>query len=167
MKHLTAEAHSHCLICDAELLEAHEDYLIEKVVRNYRQFHLQDTILEYAVCMRCALRQRKRISAESLQAVEAYLAPHVAKLATSSLEYCLVTNEPLAELEEYQLMAYCRGSTLHPDMPKPFALGLNAMLEIGENLSASTRQEMDGFLGEHFGLPPELQKDLPARPILF
>jgi hypothetical protein len=48
----------------------------------------------------------------------------------------------------------------------PYALGGEAIDEIGGLLSNKTIGEIDGFMDEHFGLPPELRKLLLENNLL-
>ena len=42
----------------------------------------------------------------------------------------------------------------------PFLIGELAIEEMNELLSEETKGEMDDFMGDHFGIPPELRKDI-------
>lgn len=73
------------------------------------------------------------------------------------MDRCLVKGTPITELEEYQVLAHCDGKDLLFTL-FPYAIGGEAINEISLLLSNKTLGEIDGFMDDHFGLPPELRK---------
>ena len=73
------------------------------------------------------------------------------------LDRCLVKGTPISEMDEYQIFGHCDGKDLLFTL-FPYAIGGEAIDEISLLLSNKTLGEIDGFMENHFGLPPELRK---------
>lgn len=73
------------------------------------------------------------------------------------LNTCLVKGTPINEMNEYQIFGQCDGKDLLFTL-LPYAIGGEAIDEISMLLSNKTLGEIDGFMDDHFGLPPELRK---------
>ena len=168
----TEEPFSTCLACEASLLDGPTEYLIEKGYRRYEAYDVQENVFEYAVCMDCHTEMRQSFSDASKQRCQAYLAEHIdladrtGRLldAESSdpedwTRRCVVHGTPRDELEEYQVMAHCRGDEMLLTH-LPLLMGGPAMDDLAELLSDETIDELGGFRDEHLGLPPELKRDL-------
>jgi len=115
---------------------------------------------------------KEAMSAESMQNLSAYM---MGNMNFSQLQQrmeeepdnpdhwlssCLIKGTPKEELREYQMGACFKGDRLVMDMMPPFLIGEMALEELNALLSKETKDEMDGFMGDHFGIPPELRKDL-------
>ncbi|MFB6273883.1 MAG: hypothetical protein ABEL51_13415 [Salinibacter sp.] len=168
----TDEPHSTCLACDASLLDGSTEYLIERGIRQYDAYDVQETVFEYALCIDCHATMRESFSETSMRRCQAYLAEHIdlanrpiRLLDTDSpdpddwLRRCIVHDTPREELEEYQVMAYCQGDEMLLTH-LPLLMGGPAMDELAQCLSNETIDELGGFRDEHLGLPPELKRDL-------
>ena len=73
------------------------------------------------------------------------------------LSNCLVKQTPITDSSEYQIFAHCRGDQLlftH----LPYAISGEAMMELSNLISEKTREELDGFIDQHFGGPPEFRE---------
>lgn len=161
-----------CISCDTYLLEDGTPYLIEKAVRNYKDHGVTDTIFEYAMCMNCMESMRQAVSKESLQRMEEYMLSQVNFLERQLqllndetlnidpwIANCMVKGTPKQELTEYQLYCQCDGKNMVFTY-MPYMIGNEAMEEMAELLSAKSRGEIDDFMDNNFGLPPELKKEL-------
>ncbi len=159
-----------CLGCDAFLLEDGQQYVIEKAYRRYPGYGTQDTVFEYAMCFDCFIKLQEAMSEESLNRVRSYFDRHVDLferrkhlLAKNEvkvedwLDRCLVKGTPIADMQEYQIFGHCDGKDLLFTL-FPYAIGSEAIDEISLLLSNKTLGEIDGFMDDHFGLPPELRK---------
>ncbi len=164
----TGAPFSECLVCGRPLGESAE-YMVEKAVRKYSDYDLQDTVFEYAVCIACYQTLSASFSMESRQAVDGFFAERVdqqerlerlSDVPTNDLApwigSCLLTGTPADSLEEYQIVAHCFGEHLVVG-PAPFLIGGPAIDEITGLLSNETLDELGGFRDQYFGLPPELQ----------
>ncbi len=160
----------HCLGCDLYLLDNGTQYVIEKAYRRYPNYEMQDTVFEYAMCMDCIAKLQSAMSEESLNRVRTYFDRHVDLFSRSSnllkketlevddwLSKCIVKGTPIAEMNEFQIFGHCDGQDLLFTL-FPYAIGGEAIDEISLLLSNKTLGEIDGFMDEHFGLPPELRK---------
>ncbi|MFK7845612.1 MAG: hypothetical protein AB8G77_09940 [Rhodothermales bacterium] len=159
-----------CLGCDIYLLDNGTLYVIEKAYRKYPGYDTKDTVFEYAMCLDCFMRMQEAMSEESMNRVRSYFERHVDLAERQSsmlkknslvvddwLDRCMVKGTPIAEMNEYQIFGQCDGGDLLFTL-FPYAIGGEAIDEISLLLSNKTLGEIDGFMDEHFGLPPELRK---------
>jgi hypothetical protein len=164
-----------CVVCEKHLLENGTQYVIEKAIKKYPGFGAQDVIYEYAMCIGCTTRMREALSGESLVVIDQYFDARVnlverrnRMLRTAGLNveawlsHCLLTGTPREDLSEYQLYAHCDG----PDMLfsyLPYVISAQALSDLSNLISAETKDILDDFIDEHFGLPPELKQLLKTR----
>jgi hypothetical protein len=174
----TGKPFSHCINCDCFLLDGGIPYVIEKAVKKYTKFNTEDTIFEHAMCINCQRELRKTLSLQSRKRIDDYMTQKVdfeerrKSLQANHgpdpepwLSKCIVDGSDISEQSEYQVYCQCEGlQTLYAYMP--FMISGSAMEEIQNLLSAETRDEIDRFMGEFFGLPPEL-KPLDQPLLLF
>lgn len=154
-----------CLDCDKELVESGSQYVIERAIKNYQNFEAQDVVFEYAICMNCAMKMRAELSKESLAKVEDFFQTNIVGALQSLhnspesewLQTCIVTGKPLKECAEYQIYAYCTGSFLFPQFT-PYAISGEVLDQISGLLSDKTIDELDRFIDENMGIPPELKE---------
>lgn len=170
----TGKPFERCICCDTYLLKDGTQYIIEKGIIQYRDARVSDVAFEYAMCLPCVEKMRQRLSSESLARLNAYFQERAAcaqsrmsllqsgnRNVADWLEYCLISQMPASEAAEYQVFALCDG----PDMlfgETPYMLSGVIMDELQELLSAKTREVLDDFIDQYFGLPPswkELLKD--------
>ena len=171
----TGKPFGHCVVCEKSLLENGTQYVIEKALKKYPGFEAQDVIYEYAMCIGCCTRMRETLSSESLLVIDQYFDARVnlierrTRMLQSAglnvegwLSHCLLTGTPRQDLSEYQLYAHCDG----PDMLfsyLPYVISTQALTDLSDLISAETKDILDDFIDEHFGLPPELKQLLKTR----
>jgi hypothetical protein len=171
----TGKPFDRCVVCEKHLLENGTQYVIEKAIKKYPGFGAQDVIYEYAMCIGCTTRMREALSGESLVVIDQYFDARVnlverrnRMLRTAGLNvdawlsHCLLTGTPQEDLSEYQLYAHCDG----PDMLfsyLPYMISAQALSDLSDLISAETKDILDDFIDEHFGLPPELKQLLKTR----
>ena len=174
----TKKAFERCISCDVRLLENNTEYLIEKAVRRYPDFGTQDVIFEYAMCLNCAGRMRQELSASSLRNIENFFEQRVDLYGRRQemlyeyglnhqawLDRCLVTGQPRSDLQEYQIYGHCQGNRfLFSYMP--YLISHEAMETMSDLLSEKTRGEIDRFVDDNFGLPPELKQPIKDHPLV-
>ncbi len=176
--HLTGDYLDRCISCDTYLLAGGIPYFIEKAVRQYPGFSAADALFEYAICMDCALKMRQELSKISLERIEQYFEQRVnvwnryqtLSAQTSEdpqqwLSHCMITGKPMSALSEYQIFAQCEGKSLILT-GMPYMLSGEVLDEISELLSDQSRGEINRFIDEHFGIPPELKEPLKDQPFL-
>ncbi len=159
-----------CLGCDTFLLDDGTQYVIEKAYRQYPDYGTRETVFEYAMCLNCFAKLQEAMSEESLTRVRSYFDQHVnlesrRKMLLQRddlkvedwLEFCLIKGTPITELKEFQIIGHCDGNDLLFTL-FPYAIGSDAIDEISMLLSNKTLGEIDGFMDEHFGFPPELRQ---------
>ena len=83
--------------------------------------------------------------------------PNTNPYAAFEEKRCLITGRPAQEFETYQMAAFCRGTKLHPQQP-PMLIGDSVIEESNHLLSAQTRDELNNFINNNFGWPPEFAK---------
>lgn len=167
-----------CMVCDAELLQSRRRYIVERIFRG------SEPILEYAMCIDCHGELSDEISKESMAQLQQYFEEHLEwerlfrrsiQVANSTdistwLEECLLTAEPAADCHERQIFAHFEGDRLllgEPNFLSPMMLSGKAVEAISEQLSEATRGWMDDFVGEHFGMSPDLIDAPDWTPVLF
>jgi hypothetical protein len=161
-----------CISCDTYLLEEGTTYFIEKAIRNYKEHGVTDTIVEYAICLSCMESKQKAMSTESLQRLQEYFIAQVDPLERQLLmlnnetlnvdpwiERCMFKGSLRNELDEYQLQCQCSGKHMVFNHMPCMTSG-EAIEEMAELLSPKSRGEIDDFMDDNFGLPPELKKEL-------
>ena len=159
-----------CTLCDGMLLEDGTAYLIHKA------FHREEVIFEYALCLPCRARMQEELSAESIERINAYMEEYDIEARSEKiladrgpdvsawLSHCLITGRPVAAADEYHIYALCDG----PDLVfsgLPLAIIGDVNEELSGLLSQKTRDRLDGFVDEQFGLPPELKKPIKDSPV--
>ena len=159
-----------CTVCEAPLDEDGTQYLIHKA------FHREEVIFEYALCLPCRARMQEELSAESLERINAYMDQYDMEARSEEmladrgpdvsawLSNCLITGRPVDEADEHHIYAFCDG----PDLifsGLPLAIIGDVNEELNELLSQKTRDRLDGFVDEQFGLPPELKQPIKDSPV--
>lgn len=177
----TDEPFEACLVCKADLLAGEVDYFIEKAVRNYPGHDVSDVVYEYALCAYCAQDMNEKLSSASMINLQTYFSGnqafmkkvndynnHWQKLDGSPLDdTCAMTGVHKSELEEYMIYGHFRGNQMIKST-MPFLLSGKVMDDVADLLSDETVDELDGFMGEYFGGPPELEELWkPRRPVFF
>ena len=159
-----------CTVCGADLAADGTQYLIHKA------FHREEVIFEYALCLPCRARMQEELSAESIERINAYMEQYDMEARSEEmladrgsdvsawLSNCLITGRPVDEADEHHIYAFCDG----PDLVfsgLPLAIIGDVNEELNELLSQKTRDRLDGFVDEQFGLPPELKKPIKGSPV--
>lgn len=177
LPHKSDQPFSNCINCQSNLLDENTEYVIEKAIRQYREYQTYDVVFEYAMCMSCAQLMRRELSRESLEQVEQFM--HKSNLLKSRqtlinqndwnidhwLSHCAVSGLAMESQEEYQLFAHCRGGQL-VFSAMPYMISGIVAEAMSELLSAKTRDELNRFVDDNFGIPPELKKPITDKPIL-
>ena len=159
-----------CTVCEAVLDEDGTQYLIHKA------FHREEVIFEYALCLPCRARMQEELSVESIERINTYMEQYDIEARSEKiladrgsdvsawLSHCLITGRPVEEADEYHIYALCDG----PDLVfsgLPLAIIGDVNEELSGLLSQKTRDRLDGFVDEQFGLPPELKKPIKDSPV--
>lgn len=162
---------THCIQCDYELLKGDRYYVIEKVFKRYPNLNSTQVLFEYAICSECYENMKESLSAESMQNLTNYM---MTKMDVSAMQqriqehpddpqkwmsHCMIHGTPEAEMNEYQIAACFRGDKMVTDFMPPYMIGDLAIEELNALLSKQTKEDMDRFMGDVFGIPPELRKD--------
>lgn len=179
-----------CMVCDADLIEGDVRYLVERIFRG------SEPIVEYAMCVACQEGMCSELSQESLQAIQEYyqqvdfdarvdrLRNHLAATTDPSdvaaafqdsavldvdvspwLDSCLVTGKPRSECHGHQVIALCQGQRLELSVV-PIMISNEAIEGLLKVISKKTRDRLDDFMGENFGMPPEFCEQPDMFPVL-
>lgn len=176
----TGRPFERCAACDRYLLDDNAQYVIEKAFRAYPGFDARETVFEYALCTDCRDELMSGFSDESSRRLRAYFDSHIDLEARrkrlvgsgetettleSWLSECVVTGEPVAEMDEYQVYCECLGPNMLYTFA-PFVIGGRAMDEVADLLSNQTLDELNGFADDILGLPPELEELFTRRVVI-
>jgi len=161
-----------CIDCEHDLLKGDRFYVIEKVFKRYPAIGKVEVLFEYGICDQCYDKMKEKMSAESMQNLSNYMMNNTDFEGLHKrinehpddpiawLDRCMIKDTPIEQLSEYQMGAFFKGDRLLTNYLPPFMVGNAAMEEMNAVLSKETKDEMDDFMDEHFGVPPELRKDL-------
>jgi hypothetical protein len=161
-----------CINCEHDLSIGDRYYVIEKVFKRYPVMNKLEVLFEYAICQHCYDDMKDKMSKESAENLSAYMMNNTDFVGLHQrinqhpddpeawLDQCMIKGTPQSELSEFQMGAFFKGDRLVTDFLPPFMVGNEAMEEMNALLSKETKDEMDDFMGDHFGIPPELRKDL-------
>ncbi len=159
-----------CSVCEKGLLQPETWYMVEKAVKRYVKYNVQDIIFEYAICMECHAEMEARLSTESKQNMQEYMRTHADLEARADAFYdredfdvnswigqCAVTGVPRAELTEYQMVASFNGDKMAYTL-MPLILGMKALDEMVQLLSNKSLDELNDFKDRITGMPPDLRE---------
>lgn len=157
-----------CKICGKDLQNGETPFALEKAVKIFPEIEASESIFEIAICHNCAGESRRSLSAQSLKDIEDFMRSDQIRenmtkcLAEAeehegdTLRYCIITGASKDTLNEYQIVAQCQGSYLLPGT-EAFLISAAGVETIQDLLSPETKEELDRFKDEHFGLPPEFE----------
>ena len=163
-----------CISCGANLLTSSKLYVIEKVIRR------NEVIIELAMCLSCRSEQSDDgMSETSAKTIQQFLNDKInfeqrlgmmAQVNQSDsidpwLERCLLSDQPAQMFSEYQVVALCKGPWIQRDF-YPALISGTAAEELSDMLSKETRDWMDDFVGENFGMPSEFCEPPTFSPVL-
>ena len=173
----TGKPFERCLVCNKYLLKNGVQYVIEKVIKNYKKYNTYDTIFEYAMCIDCSEKKGQSFSEISMRNIFEYFIKNInlIKRRTELLKdgeldinkwisKCIIKGTPVNELSEYQIACQCDGNDLLFTY-LPYMISSEAIDEIVELLSAKTLGEIEGFRDKFFDYPPELKPLFKDRPV--
>lgn len=167
-----------CTFCEKELLESNEDYLIEKVIKRYISLGSEDVLVEYAICLDCVEESTKTLSDESRQYIEKFFfeehiidGSNFTKMMSENFdieqwtEKCVFTGNLKNELEEYNLIAQCRGNDAI-FMVTPYIIDGRIFEKLYSKLSKKTKEDYGRFMDKVTDPPPEFKEILKDRPLI-
>jgi len=159
-----------CLVCNKYLLKEGISYMVEKVLKTYKDYDFYSTVYEYAICSDCHLKMQDQISEESKMNLQSYYSktlnqkaaepifinPHEFNL-NEWLSKCFFKGSSIKEMKEYQVVAQFEGAKMVLNMP-PLVIGQEALNEMSALLSEKTIDEMNGFRDKFLGPPPDIEE---------
>lgn len=174
---ITKEYLRECLLCKRDVLQLNLPYVIEKAIKRFPELEVEQTIFEYCMCRECHMKGYNELSKESRDSVKQYFLDRQRQVSNrleesfdmenleTLFDRCLISDTPKTELQEYQLYAHCQGTDVRLEQGAFMMSGL-VIAELAELLSKKTRDHLDDFMDNNFGLPPELREKLKGNPIL-
>ena len=175
----TGEPFRHCTVCQRELIDHSESYVIEKAFRQDIKDKRRDLIFEFVYCYSCMEQLNNELSKESRLKIREYFEQHSGLEKRNQelvrhrlfdvdvwLNNCIVKNKPIDEAEEFQIYAQCDGSHML-FYQAPYMLCGEAMDEIMNLLSNKTLDVINDFWAEHVDLPPEVEDIFKTRKPVF
>ncbi len=152
-----------CKQCGQSLQNPPQAYTLEKVFKRYPNVAQPQVLFEYAICDTCAGEIKEEFSEESAKNIQRFFAEKLQGRQEGlpddideRLNTCLFLNTPLAEEQEYAVVARGFGDKMLQSH-YPFAISLTAMDELSELISAKTRDLLDDFVERNFTSPPEFE----------
>lgn len=146
---------------------SNSEYFIEKAYRRFVDNQGEELLFEVAICMDCAFSMRSTLSKESVSNIQNFFFKQAIKRRSTMddpegfmenpLRECLLNGKSVDEMKEYQIYAHCRGQEISMDGGY-YLLSDDIIEEIQSLLSKETRDELERFSDDNFGIPPELQK---------
>jgi len=166
----TGEPLKNCVMCEEYLCEHGTPYVIEKAFRYNKKFKVRETLFEYAICFKCYEKVSVKLSHDSTTRLESYFRKNAKLNARRDdliknknlsvedwMEHCAIKGTDIKDCNEYQVCCQCDGpNLLFTNLP--MAISEEALMEISEQLSAETKEELDQFKDDFLGLPPELKE---------
>lgn len=173
---LTELPFTNCCVCEVNFSESGVKYVVEKSFKRVSE-NVQYSIYEYAICWNCAQTFQEKISPESNQTIQNYFLNELSNRPPRffdenqdpievCLSECMVKGTNTSELTEYTICGVFRGGQFSLEA-MPYVLSSDVLEEIAEQLSASTKDEMDDFRETYLGGPPELEELFKGRPVVF
>ncbi len=170
--YVSEEYFQECINCGKDLLQEGVHYMIEKAFKdNVVEF-------EHAICVDCARDMQSTMSEESLKNITDFFNRNfdsdkrISELYSDgepSLEKwtnkCVISNESVNEIDEYQLYAHCNGKKLIYSVT-PFIISGKVIEQMSMLLSSKTKDELDDYMDKHFNIPPEWKEILKDKKIL-
>ena len=167
-----------CQMCGKFLLTEGTTYVVEKAIKNYKDYDVNSTIFEFAVCIDCHTKVQQGMSDESLANLHRYYQHIIAEKGNQPividvrnfnlndwLSKCFFKGDEVKEMNEYQLVAQFNGNKMQMNMP-PMIIGEKAMEEMAELLSDKTIDEMNGFREKFLGPSPEIEELIYGKKLI-
>ena len=167
-----------CQMCGKFLLTEGTTYVVEKAIKNYKDYDVNSTIFEFAVCIDCHTKVQQGMSDESLANLHRYYQHIIAEKGNQPividvrnfnlddwLSKCFFKGDEVKEMNEYQLVAQFNGNKMLMNMP-PMIIGEKAMEEMAELLSDKTIDEMNGFREKFLGPSPEIEELIYGKKLI-
>lgn len=168
---------SNCIDCNKYLLTEGQQYIVEKVIKKYKDYDSSDTLFEYAICIACYLKLANSFSKLSIQRTEEYFEKNVDLESRRKnilqkkdddinewISNCLIKGTQVEDISEYHIACHCDGNNMILTH-LPYLISGEAIEEIQELLSTETRDEIDGFIKDNFDYPPEIKDILKDQPV--
>ena len=175
---VTKQKFNFCIDCEKYLLDIDTIYVIEKAIRNYKDFGISDTIFEYAMCIDCQEKIEDSFSESSNMKLDEYVFKNcdwAGRLnefkevddsnILSMTSNCVFKNTRIEKTVEYQLIGWCKGDSLIVHFI-PYMICGEAMDEMAGLLSNKTIDIISGFRDEFLDIPPEFDKYIKPKSIL-
>jgi len=175
----TGKPFEHCCVCETNLAECTEPYMVEKAFKqhvNAKPEPTYNTIFEYAICSDCAEDFRQKMSKASREALEGFFIENThftqrmdmfnrmkEQPVSVYISHCAISGKPINKEEEFQVVGVFMQKELQLGA-FPYAISGKALDNVVELLSNETLDEMNGFRDTYLGGPPELEELIQGSP---
>ncbi len=170
---------SHCKICNKELVNSNEVYLIEKAYGKSPGKNHHEVIFELAYCVDCLQEMHSTLSEESRKNIETYFEQNT-KLTERDAELkkhdlidsevwlhsCVVKNKSKDEVDEFQVYGLCQGNELIFHQA-PYMICGEAIDEVMDLLSNESLGIINDFMTDLIDVPPAFRELFKTKRPLF
>ncbi len=164
-----------CKVCQRSLTKGDVPYSIEKAYKRVDE-ERDITLFEIAICMPCAEKQSQNMSQESQEYMmqimgnASFLEKRHQLWQKDWREHwkssCIFSDQGIHLNDEYHIVGHFQGNKIIQNMA-PFVIGQDFIEQIQENLSAETKDEMNGFGEQFLGPDPTLRALLGDHQMVF
>lgn len=152
----TAEPFTHCLCCKLPLVELAAPWLVNKEYAN------DECMMEYAICQPCRNAVTERMSEESRNAIEAFIAREIdwdSRIAEFMMSYdlterfdaCIACRTDRREMRGFGISALFDSGGELVTGALPILMCQPCIGRMMEELSEESRAVWEDFRNEHFG----------------
>jgi len=153
-----------CKVCSKDLTKGDVPYSIEKAFKKTEEGE-DLTLFELAICVPCAEKQSKKMSAASRAFIqETMMTQTFFERRSSNWENnwkdtwnkkCIFSDREVQNNEEYHIVGHFVGDRVIQGQT-PFVLGPEILEYIQEHLSPETKEELDNFGNQFLGPDPRI-----------
>ncbi len=170
----SGKKHDHCVLCEDQLFNYEQGYVIEKAFQKNPQTGFFETVFEYAVCRECQQKLSGEMSQESVLNIQRYFIENALQTDTfsdifsdteSRFKYCMVKGMHISTMNEYQIGGLFKKELMVVNETFPYVIGEVAINEIQNLLSEKTKGFINKF--KDLVIPPDVRKKIPDKPFIF
>lgn len=168
-----------CKVCGKELIDSEEQYVIEKAYGQDIETGKRQVIFEFVYCFDCVQEIHQTLSVESrakiaeymqqnsdLERRDAELKKHELFDVDIWLHNCVVKNQSIDEVKEFQVYALCMGNDLLFHQA-PYMICGDAVDDIMGLLSNKSLDILNDLMTDLTDLPPEFSELFKTRRPIF
>ncbi|MCU4165180.1 hypothetical protein [Carboxylicivirga caseinilyticus] len=176
----TKKPFTHCKVCQKDVIQTGEPYIIEKAYGQDLIKGKRDMIFEVVYCLDCIQEINESLSEESRERISNYFKTHtnldkrdkeLKKYELFEIDIwlnnCIVKNKSIDEVDEFQIYALCIGNELLFHQA-PYMVCGEAIEEVMELLSNKSLDILNDLMTDIIDLPPQYRELFKTRtPMIF